>query len=67
VLIIRWFLDRTRLAQLAYDGAISTSTAYDYLHEGEARSRQAPPDSRAANWPTARPANGPRQPENVRQ
>ena len=34
VLILRWFLDGTRLAQLAADNAISTSTAYRYLHEG---------------------------------
>jgi hypothetical protein len=34
VLILRWFLDATRVAQLAVDNAISKSTAYDYLHEG---------------------------------
>jgi hypothetical protein len=34
VLLLRWFLDGTRLAQLAIDNAISTSTAYRYLHEG---------------------------------
>jgi DDE superfamily endonuclease len=34
VLILRWFLDGTRVAQLASDNAISTSTTYDYLHEG---------------------------------
>src|SRR4051812_41614614 len=34
VLILRWFLDGTRLAQLAGDNAISASTAYRYLHEG---------------------------------
>ena len=34
VLILRWFLDSTRLHQLATDNAISTSTAYDYLHDG---------------------------------
>ena len=34
VLVVRWFLDGTRLAQLAGDNAISRSTAYDYLHEG---------------------------------
>ena len=34
VLVIRWFLDGTRVAQLALDNAISVSTAYDYLHEG---------------------------------
>ena len=34
VLVIRWFLDGTRLKQLAIDNAIGKSTAYDYLHEG---------------------------------
>ena len=34
VLILRWFLDGSRLAQLAADNAIGKSTAYDYPHEG---------------------------------
>src|SRR3954466_16107028 len=34
LLLLRWFLDGTRLAQLAADNAISTSTADRYLHEG---------------------------------
>src|SRR6266540_2894882 len=34
VLVIRWFLDGTRMAQLALDNAIGKSTGYDYLHEG---------------------------------
>lgn len=34
VLVIRWFLDGTRVAQLAVDNGIGKSTAYDYLHEG---------------------------------
>lgn len=34
VLICRWFLDNTRIKQLACDNAISKSTCYDYLHEG---------------------------------
>jgi hypothetical protein len=34
VLVLRWFLDGTRLAQLATDNAIGKSTAYAYLHEG---------------------------------
>lgn len=43
VLILRWFLDGTRLSQLATDNTISKSTAYDYLHEGiDALARQAP-------------------------
>jgi hypothetical protein len=43
VLILRWFLDGTRLAQLAADNAISASTAYRYLHEGiDVLAAQAP-------------------------
>jgi hypothetical protein len=34
VLVLRWFLDGTRMAQLAVDNGIGKSTAYDYLHEG---------------------------------
>jgi hypothetical protein len=34
ILILRWFLDGTRIAQLATDNAIGSSTAYRYLHEG---------------------------------
>jgi hypothetical protein len=34
VLILRWFLDGTRVVQLAVDNAISKSTVYDYLDEG---------------------------------
>src|SRR5690242_12603069 len=34
VLVLRWFLDGTRMAQLAMDNEISKSTAYSYLHEG---------------------------------
>jgi hypothetical protein len=34
VFILRWFIDGSRLAQLAYDNGLSTSTAYRYLHEG---------------------------------
>jgi hypothetical protein len=34
VLLLRWFCDGTRLAQLAADNRIGRSTAYRYLHEG---------------------------------
>ncbi len=34
VLVLRWFLDATRVAHLAVDNQISLSTAYRYLHEG---------------------------------
>ncbi|WP_017578588.1 IS5/IS1182 family transposase [Nocardiopsis kunsanensis] len=34
VLIIRWFLNATRPAQLATDNAIGKSTVHTYLHEG---------------------------------
>jgi hypothetical protein len=33
VLVLRWFLDGTRIAQLAVDNQLSLSTAYRYLHE----------------------------------
>ncbi len=43
VLILRWFCDGTRLAQLAADHRISASTGYRYLHEGiDALAAQAP-------------------------
>lgn len=32
VLVLRWFLDGTRLAQLARDNHVSLPTAYRYLH-----------------------------------
>lgn len=34
VLILCWFLDGTRLVQLARDNRISVPTAYRHLHEG---------------------------------
>jgi DDE superfamily endonuclease len=41
--VLRWFLDGTRLAQLAADNRIGRSTAYRYLHEGiDALAAQAP-------------------------
>jgi hypothetical protein len=52
VLILRWFLDRTRLAQLASDNGISASTAYRYLHEGiDVLAAQAPGLRRVSLWP----------------
>jgi hypothetical protein len=33
ILVLRWFLDATRVRQLAVDNQISTSCAYDYLDE----------------------------------
>ena len=33
VLVLRWFLDGTRVAQLAADNQLSSSTTYRYLHE----------------------------------
>jgi hypothetical protein len=48
VLVIRWFLDGTRVTQLAADNGIGKSTAYDYLHEGiHALARCAPDLSEA--------------------
>jgi DDE superfamily endonuclease len=34
VLVLRWFLDDTRMSGLAKDNAIASSTAYDYRDEG---------------------------------
>ncbi len=34
VLVLRWFLDDTRMVALARDNSISTSTAYEYRDEG---------------------------------
>jgi hypothetical protein len=34
VLVIRWFLDGTRVTQLAADNSIGKSTVYTYLYEG---------------------------------
>jgi hypothetical protein len=34
ILVLRWFLDDTRIRQLATDNQISVSTGYDYLNEG---------------------------------
>ncbi|MGI5485513.1 HARBI1 family protein [Microtetraspora malaysiensis] len=43
VLVLRWFLDGTRIRQLAADNTISRSTAYEYLHEGiDVLAAQAP-------------------------
>src|SRR4051812_23312693 len=33
-MLLRWFVDGTRLVQLAADNRIGRSTAYRYLHEG---------------------------------
>lgn len=43
VLVLRWFLDNTRLSQLRRDNTIGKSTAYRYLHEGiDALAARAP-------------------------
>ncbi|MBA3490031.1 MAG: hypothetical protein H0T78_10940 [Longispora sp.] len=43
VLVLRWFLDGTRLVQLAADNTVAGSTVYRYLHEGiEALAAQQP-------------------------
>ncbi|WP_166665474.1 transposase family protein [Kribbella caucasensis] len=33
ILVLRWFIDGTRVAQLALDNQVGASTAYRYLHE----------------------------------
>ena len=53
--MLRWFLDGTRMAQLAADNDVSRSTAYDYLHEGidvlAARARSWNPRCWRRKWP----------------
>jgi hypothetical protein len=56
VLILRWFLDGTRLAQLAADSRIGRSTAYRCLHEGIDALAVAAPGCAALCWPPAPPA-----------
>lgn len=34
ILVLRWFVDRTRMTNLVRDNAIALSTGYKYLHEG---------------------------------
>src|SRR3954468_6754651 len=48
VLVLRWFLDGTRLAQLATDHRIGRSTAYRELHEGIDALAAAAPGLRGA-------------------
>src|SRR3954451_9575106 len=48
VLVLRWFLDGTGLAQLATDHRIGRSTAYRYLHEGIDALAAAAPGLRGA-------------------
>ena len=48
VLVLRWFLDGTRLTQLAADNDIGRSTAYRYLHEGIDALAAAAPGLRGA-------------------
>jgi hypothetical protein len=55
VLVLRWFFDGTRLAQLAIDNRIGRSTAYRYLHEGIDVLAAAAPGCVARCWPPAPP------------
>src|SRR3954469_6400315 len=48
VLLLRWFVDGTRLAQLAADNAFGRSTAYRYLHGGIDALAAAAPGLRGA-------------------
>jgi hypothetical protein len=48
VLVIRWFLDGTRMKQLAVDNAIGKSTAYNYLDEGITALATRAPDLQSA-------------------
>jgi hypothetical protein len=44
VLVLRWFIDGSRLAQLACDNGLSTSTTYRSLHEGPSVPAAGAPD-----------------------
>lgn len=55
VLVLRWFLDATRVVQLAVDNQLSSSTTYRYLHEGIDVLAAAAPGLHARCWPPARP------------
>ncbi len=55
VLVLRRFLDATRLAQLAADNRIGVSTAYRYLHEGIDVLAAAAPGLAVHCWPLAPP------------
>lgn len=46
--MLRWFIDGTRLSQLARDNSLSTSTASRYLHEGLVVLAAGAPDLRTA-------------------
>jgi hypothetical protein len=55
VLVLRWFLDGTRLTQLAGDNRIGSSTAYRYLHEGIDVLARPRPGCAGRCWPLAPP------------
>jgi hypothetical protein len=59
VLVLRWFLDGTRIVQLAVDNQLSRSTAYRYLHEAiDVLAAAAPPQRRRCTvrcWPPGSP------------
>jgi hypothetical protein len=48
VLVLRWFIDGTRVARLAPDNQISESTAYRYRHEAIDVLADAAPDLQGA-------------------
>ncbi|MFE1521549.1 transposase family protein [[Kitasatospora] papulosa] len=48
VFVLCWFIDGTRLAQLARDNSLSVSTAYRYLHQGLAVLAAGAPDLETA-------------------
>jgi hypothetical protein len=53
ILVLRWFCDGTRIAQLARDNQVSSSSAYRYLHEGIDVLAAAAPGLRGRCWPPA--------------
>jgi len=59
VLVLRWFADATRVAQLIVDHGIKKSTGYDYLHEGiRVLAEQAPDLHNASCSPRSSQATG---------
>ena len=46
VLVLRWFVDNTRVVQLARDNHVHKNTVYAYLHEGIDVLAECAPESR---------------------
>jgi hypothetical protein len=60
-LVLRWFLDDTRMSQLARDNAISRSTAYEYRDEAIAVLAARRPGLPELSWSPSRPGTARRR------